>query len=136
MFSFLNIIGCVSPQICADNVINRYKSFEVPLADSSKFQNPGFREWVAVDSQPSILHKGELIYPCEVKRNGVTGKVVLKCLLDENGKITAYMVYESPDERLTVAAANALMEMKFRPAKRNGKGVKVWITYPFKFDLR
>ncbi|MBN1300629.1 MAG: energy transducer TonB [Melioribacteraceae bacterium] len=74
-------------------------------------------------------------YPVEAKKQGIEGKVVLKAVVDENGKVIKTEVLESNDGLLSKAAADAIMKTRFEPAEKDGKKVKADVTIPVMFKL-
>ena len=59
-------------------------------------------------------------YPAQAKRSGFEGDVVLRLLIDADGSIAKVDVVSDPGQGLGAAAAQAVRELRFSPAKVNG----------------
>ncbi len=92
-------------------------------------------EFFSVEQKPVILHKGAPYYPEIARKAGVEGTVVIDILIDENGDVEKAEIFKSVPE-LDEAAREAALKCKFKPAKNNGKAVKVKMKVPFKFKLQ
>src|SRR6266404_6278248 len=68
-------------------------------------------------------------YPAQAKRSGFEGDVVLRLLIDADGTIAKVDIISDPGQGLGPAAAQAVRELQFSPAKVNG--VAVATTVPF-----
>jgi protein TonB len=62
-------------------------------------------------------------------------RVVIRALVDENGKVVAARVAEGDPSRLGFdeAALDAAYKMVYRPATKDGVPVKMWIELPVTF---
>ena len=57
-------------------------------------------------------------------------------IVNENGKIVDSKIKKSLQPDCDKAALEALKAVKWKPALKKGKPVKVWITVPVKFALK
>lgn len=73
-------------------------------------------------------------YPEEAKRAGVAGKVVAQVTVDPSGKVEKAEVIESPGKALSDAVLAHIAELRFTPAKQNGKPIKSIVQVPIVFD--
>jgi TonB family protein len=73
-------------------------------------------------------------YPEIARRFKRQGTVVLRALIDENGRVADVAVVTGV-EWLTDVAVRAVRKWTFRPAMKQGVAVKVWIELPVRFDL-
>lgn len=77
-------------------------------------------------------------YPAEAAERGVGGKVFLKFVIDEAGKMTDLHVLKSgglkclDDEAVRVVLAYG---KPWKPGKQNGRAVKVYYNLPINFSL-
>ena len=71
------------------------------------------------------------VWPKEAR--GVTGTVVVKVLLDEEGRVYEAVALSGPEE-LRPAAVEAAHKARFTPAKLSGRPVKASSTLSFKFS--
>jgi TonB family protein len=59
-------------------------------------------------------------YPTEALRSQKQGLVVASFHIDQAGKVTSVEIQVSPDQEIKAAAAKALVNWTFRPAKLHG----------------
>jgi TonB family protein len=88
-----------------------------------------------VDSPPKIVRQTPVKYPSQAKKNGVTGKVIVRCLIGVDGKAEKLEIVKS--EPLGVFDDSALSTLKywqFRPGIKSGQLVSTWVTLPIKFE--
>lgn len=72
-------------------------------------------------------------YPNELRRDGVSGVVTVKCTIDAQGNVTEPEVEKSSNGAFEKPALAALKKWKFKPAKQDGAAVPVKISIPIKF---
>lgn len=72
-------------------------------------------------------------YPSELRREGVSGLVMLKCNIDEKGDVTETAVEKSSHEAFDKPAIAAVKRWKFKPAKQDGTPVPIKVSIPIKF---
>lgn len=74
-------------------------------------------------------------YPPRARKNGFEGDVVLRLLIDSDGSIAKVDIVSDPGEGLGPAAAEAVREMRFSPAKVNGVAVATTVPFTIHFTL-
>jgi periplasmic protein TonB len=74
-------------------------------------------------------------YPDEMRRAGVSGVVMVNCMIDEKGNVTETSVEKSTAPAFERPALDALKKWKFKPAKQDGVAISVRVTIPMKFVL-
>ena len=75
-------------------------------------------------------------YPKYAKEAGIEGTVIVHFVIDTNGKISEAHVHESVHPVLDVEAVRVVMKSpKWKPAKKDGKPVKVSYTLPIVFGF-
>jgi len=72
-------------------------------------------------------------YPDELRRDGVSGVVMVKCTIDEKGNVTEPEVEKSSNPAFEKPALAALKKWKFKPAKSDGTPVAIKVSIPIKF---
>jgi len=72
-------------------------------------------------------------YPMQLKRDGVSGVVVIKCTIDEKGNVTDTHVEKTTNDGFDEAAVAALKKWRFKPAQQDGAPVATKVTIPIKF---
>ena len=72
-------------------------------------------------------------YPDELRRDGVSGIVMVKCTIDEQGNVVDPTVEKSSNNAFEKPALAALKKWKFKPAKQDGSPVAIKVSIPIKF---
>jgi protein TonB len=72
-------------------------------------------------------------YPDELRRDGVSGLVMVKCTIDEQGNVVEPMVEKSSNAAFEKPALVAIKKWKFKPAKQDGAPVAIKVSIPIKF---
>jgi protein TonB len=76
-------------------------------------------------------------YPPSARRDGREGRVLLRVLVDEQGKSKTIEVNQSSgSEALDRAAAEAITGWRFSPARRGSTPVESWVKIPVDFQLQ
>ena len=74
-------------------------------------------------------------YPVEMRRDGVSGVVMVSCTIDEKGDVTDVSIEKSSNVSFNPAAMAAVKKWKFKPAKVDGAPVAKKVTIPLKFTV-
>jgi protein TonB len=74
------------------------------------------------------------IYPPELRAQGVSGLVLVKCAIDPQGNVTDAIVAKSSNPGFEPRAVEAIRKWKFKPARQDGNAIAVEVTIPIKFD--
>ncbi len=94
----------------------------------------------AVEVKPQVLHQVKPRYPELARRMGLEGKVVVKALVGEDGRvIAAEVVTGQPrgvEEILGPAAVEAVLQFRFSPGMQRDRPVRVWVHVPVVFKLQ
>ena len=83
------------------------------------------------DTPPALIKTVPPVYPYELRRKGIEGKVVV----DTRGRVVSARVISSPNELLSESAVAAVRQFVFRPATRQGRLVNVRLSTPIEFHL-
>ena len=76
-------------------------------------------------------------YPRKARRLGYEGIVMLKVLIDENGRVDDLAVLKSSGHTvLDRAAVSAVKNWLFEPGTEGGIKKKMWVKIPVRFDLK
>jgi TonB family protein len=88
-------------------------------------------------AKPEMVTRVQPVYPPVAKTMKVQGTVILSILVSETGNVSEVRVLRpvGGSAGLNEAAVAAARKWKFKPAVKQGKRVKVWITYPVSFKL-
>lgn len=90
---------------------------------------------VMLERAPEIVKKADPIYPAEAVSEGLQGRVLVKIIVDTNGKPQKAEVLRSDNNIFNQPSIDAAMKYRFIPAIMNGKPVAVWVVVPFTFRL-
>jgi protein TonB len=74
-------------------------------------------------------------YPPEAKKAKVQGRVLMKLLIDAEGKVRRAVLISGPGYGLDEAAVGAMKNFRFRPARVQDKPVAVEIQFAYNFVL-
>lgn len=85
---------------------------------------------------PVFIHREMPVYPILARRLGKEGKVILKLLIDRNGKMQNVEVVEHAGFGFTEAAVAAVKKSTYAPASRNGENVTTRALLPVRFRLQ
>mgnify|MGYP000714954220 FL=1 len=86
-----------------------------------------FRNWV----------QSNVKYPQIALENGIQGNVVIKFVVEKDGKLSNIQVLQSPDKTLSEAAIAVLQKSpKWKPGKQRNKPVRVTYTLPVAFKIQ
>ena len=76
------------------------------------------------------------LYPRKARRLGYEGMVMLKVLIDENGRVDDLKLLESSGYGILDRAALATVKRwRFEPGSEDGKKKKMWLKVPIRFQL-
>lgn len=94
-----------------------------------------------VDEMPEIegglqeVYK-HIVYPSLAERTKTEGRVFIKFIVDENGKVVNPVILKDIGAGCGEAAIEGIRKVKFTPGKQNGKPVKVYYSLPITFKLK
>jgi TonB family protein len=88
-----------------------------------------------VDEKVRLLSKPEPHYTEEARRQGLSGTVILRVIFSSTGEITQISAVQGLPFGLTERAIAAAREIKFLPAKKNGRPVSVYMQLEYNFNL-
>ncbi len=79
-----------------------------------------------------------LKYPEIARKAGLTATVIIGVLIDEHGNPIKTQVLKGAGVKIGFeeAARDAVMAVKWKPAKQRDRAVKVWVSIPIHFKVR
>jgi len=86
-------------------------------------------------SPPAVISRGEPRYTDEARAKGISGSVVVECVVGVDGIPRDIRVIQSLDPGLDQNAIEAISQWRFRPRQLNGKPVAVRATIQTSFRL-
>jgi TonB family protein len=96
---------------------------------------PGFGGYVYVEELPEATKRVPPAYPTGARFSGISGTVMVQALINTKGDVAATVIVRSIPE-LDAAAAKAVEQWHFKPARARGVPTSVWVAVPVKFNLR
>ncbi|WP_421774991.1 energy transducer TonB [Gracilimonas sp.] len=129
LFSFVIALALVS----SANAESLSKIVESAADDSVKIYD-------VVDQMPEIeggikeVYKN-IDYPRAAVAGRIEGRVFVKFVVDENGKVKNPEVIKDIGAGCGEAAIEGIKKVKFTPGKLQGKAVKVYYTLPVSFKI-
>lgn len=89
-----------------------------------------------VDAPPTPVSKIQPAYPSALLSKGIGGKVLVACVIDENGRVVSTTIKQSAHPDLDKAAMSAVDKWKFKPAQKAGRNVRAKCVVPFNFEVK
>jgi protein TonB len=87
-------------------------------------------------TQPRYRETPRPIYPESARHKGQEGTVLLRVLVDDEGRAKSVEINQSSgDDSLDRAARDAIQRWRFIPARHGEKAVESWIRIPVDFRL-
>jgi len=124
----------------AGNTLQGAPERTAPAPESVKpYKAEQYASAAQVSELPRPLNREALnlrrYYPAQAKRSGFEGDVVLRLLIDADGSIAKVDIVSDPGQGLGPAAAQAVRELRFSPAKVNGVAVATTVPFTIHFTL-
>lgn len=88
-----------------------------------------------LDEQPRPVQTVQPIYPDVLRRAGISGRVTLLFIVDENGRVQNPRIETSTHSEFEKPALDAVKKWKFTPGIREGRKVKTRMRLPLAFTL-
>ncbi len=89
-----------------------------------------------VDKAPTLLKRVEPDYPQSAKRLRLTGKVIVRFLVDPQGRVRKASIIEAhPEGMFESCVLEAVARWVFKPGYHKGEPVATWIVVPIKFKF-
>ncbi len=73
-------------------------------------------------------------YPDKLKRDGVSGMVVVNVVIEVDGKVSEVEVRNSTNAEFEAPAVEAVKNWRFKPAKKGGSAIRSKVALPLKFS--
>jgi TonB family protein len=101
---------------------------------------PSDTVFVIVEEMPEMIGglasiQRHIIYPEGARADSVEGRVHVEFVVGSDGVVRDMRVVQSPDERLSQAALDAMQHARFTPGRQRGVAVPVRLTLPITFRL-
>lgn len=93
-------------------------------------------EFVAFEMPPTPVLQPKPEYPEIARKAGVEGIVIVKALIDKDGRVKDTQLIKGLGAGLDEAAIASVKASIFTPAIQNHRPVAVWMAVPLRFKLR
>ena len=94
---------------------------------------------VSVDTMPILVYKFRPSYPTKARDKWIQAFVRVNLMVSKEGIPKDVTIYSTSDPYwewgFNKAAIYGAERCKFEPAKKDGKPVRCWVTFPFEFTL-
>jgi len=87
------------------------------------------------DVPPRPLKTKPPRYPVSMRAEGVAGAVVVRLIIENNGKVIAAEVIKASRDEFREPALEAVREWTFQPAQVGGKAVRARVNVPLTFSV-
>lgn len=87
------------------------------------------------DTPPKPIKRAQPVYPYNVAKAGLTGKVEVEFIIDTEGRVINPHVVRSNNPWFERPALDAILGWKFEPGRQGGKVVNVRATQSLEFQL-
>jgi protein TonB len=82
-----------------------------------------------------VLYKPPPEYTETARRNRIKGSVVLRGLCSSDGTVKHVIALTMLPDGLTESAIEAMRQIKFTPATKNGRPVSQWVSIEYHFNF-
>ena len=140
LLSLLILQMICSPVFCqsSKDVVNIPMRVTPPEFKNGDYPDP--EVVLEVDKEPVTLNMGQVSqiigYPKKAIRKEIEGSVVIRVLMDEEGKYITHFVLFEGHPILSKAVEKGISYLKCEPAILDGKPTKFWLNVPFNFALK
>jgi protein TonB len=88
-----------------------------------------------LDQPVIITYKAPITYPFDMRRNRITGTVVVGFIVDATGNVHEPYVVNSTNRGFEENAIRGVSRWKFKPPRKSGRAVTSHVELPIKFSL-
>ncbi len=85
---------------------------------------------------PRLIERPEPVYPPRARRRRQEGRVIVRVLVNEKGRVQQTIIAETDAFGFAVSAKQAALRARYEPATRDGIAGKMWTELPFEFRLQ
>lgn len=96
---------------------------------------PNPDSFIDVDEEPVLIRQVKPAYPSLAYQNRIEGRVVVKILVDTDGKVLDIKIVQSSNEIFNEEAVAAAKQWAFKPAIQNKKPIQFWYSAPIVFRI-
>ena len=86
---------------------------------------------------PELLEFQRPVYPKDLRERDVEGKVILKILIDKEGKVQEIQIFESSGyETFDQIAVKSVWQWRFKAARKENQQRESWVLIPINFQIK
>lgn len=86
---------------------------------------------------PELLEFQRPVYPKDLRERDVEGKVILKILIDKEGKVQEIQIFESSGyETFDQIAVKSVRQWRFKAARKGNQQRESWVLIPINFQIK
>lgn len=86
---------------------------------------------------PELLEFQRPVYPKNLRERDIEGKVILKLLIDKEGKVQEIQIFESSGYKMfDQIAIKAVRQWRFKPARKGNQQRGSWVLIPINFQIK
>jgi len=106
--------------------------------DTATAPSPVYEEEDSLSQKPALVFGPPIVYPQDLQRNRIQGRVVVQMILDTLGRVErgSIQFVGTPHAGFMMSVAQYLGLARFRPGRRNGLLVRSLVHMPVDFRLR
>jgi periplasmic protein TonB len=88
-----------------------------------------------LDQQPVATFQPQPSYPYDMKKQGISGQVVVEFILNAEGTVQSAFPVSSTQHEFEASAIQAVTKWRFKPGRRGGRAVATRMQVPIVFSL-
>lgn len=86
---------------------------------------------------PELLKFQRPVYPKNLRERDIEGKVILKLLIDKEGKVQEIQIFESSGYKMfDQIAIKTVRQWRFKPARKGNQQRGSWVLIPINFQIK
>jgi len=86
---------------------------------------------------PELLEFQRPLYPKDLRERDIEGKVILKILIDKEGKAEEIQIFESSGYKMfDQIAIKSVRQCQFKPARKGNQQKESWVLIPINFQIK
>ncbi len=89
-----------------------------------------------LDKKPQLVNRVQPVYPYEARQKEINGRVILRFIVDKEGRVSRVRVVRAdPEGIFEENAKEAVRKWRFKPGYFSGEPVQTRVTVPIKFEM-
>lgn len=86
---------------------------------------------------PELLEFQLPVYPKNLRERDIEGKIILKVLINKEGKVQEIQIFESSGYKMfDHIAIESVWQWRFKPAKKEDRPGESWVLIPINFQIK